>query len=238
MMRAFGALEARVLEPRAAVTRAVVLCHGFGAPGDNLVWIGDALRREAGLAASTAFVFPAGPLSLESVGLHGSRAWWRFDFLRMAQEGVTGALALLRREMPEGLAPARRQLLALVEQVCRQWSLAPGDVVLGGFSQGAMLATDVALRMEEPPRALAVFSGTLICEEEWTRRAPTRRGLRVLQTHGRRDPLLPFAGALALRDLLVGAGLSVDFHAFDGAHTVGEVGLREFRRLLLQAPRE
>ena len=76
VIRTFGALEARVLEPQASVTRAVVLCHGFGAPGDNLVWIGDQLWREAGLAASTAFVFPAGPLSLDSVGLRGSRAWW------------------------------------------------------------------------------------------------------------------------------------------------------------------
>jgi phospholipase/carboxylesterase len=236
MIRRLGSLEARVLEPLSAVRQAVVLCHGFGAPADNLVWMGEELRRDPALAASTAFVFPAAPLALDSVGLRGSRAWWLFDFLRMAQEGVAGALALLRREMPEGLGPARRQMLALLDQVCRQWSLSSDRLVLGGFSQGAMLATDVALRMEEPPRALCVFSGTLICEQEWSRRAPTRRGLRVLQTHGRRDPLLPFAGALALREVLAAAGLSVDFHPFDGAHTVGEVGLRELRRLLLALP--
>jgi len=188
--------------------------------------------RDPAVAASTLFVFPAAPLSLAAVGLHGSRAWWLFDFMRMAEAGAAGALDILRRSVPEGLARARRQVMALVDQVCRELALPRGRVVLGGFSQGAMLATDVALRLEEPPLALCLFSGTLICEEEWARRAPTRAGLRVVQTHGRRDPLLPFQGALALRDLLASSGLAVDFHAFEGAHTVGEVGLEALRALL------
>ena len=184
-----GGLEARVLEPHGRATRAVVLCHGFGAPGDNLVWMGDALMQDPAVSASTLFVFPSAPLSLDSVGLRGSRAWWLFDFLRLAEAGVAGALDVLRRDVPEGMAKARRQLIALLDQVERESGLPRGRVVLGGFSQGAMLATDTALRLEEPPQALCVFSGTLTCDQEWARRAPRRAGLRVVQTHGRRDPL-------------------------------------------------
>lgn len=231
-VRTMGGLEARVIEPQGQASRAVVLCHGFGAPGDNLVWMGHALMQDPAVNASTLFVFPSAPLSLDSVGLRGSRAWWLFDFLRMAEAGVAGALDVLRRDVPEGMAKARRQLIALLDQVERESGLPRGRVVLGGFSQGAILATDAALRLEEPPQALCVFSGTLTCEQEWARRAPRRAGLRVVQTHGRRDPLLPFQGALALRDLLAGAGLVVDFHAFDGAHTVGDVGLDALRNLL------
>ena len=92
--------------------------------------------------------------------------------------------------------------------------------MLGGFSQGAMLATDVALRLDEPPAGLVIFSGTLVNEAEWAARAPRRAGLGVLQSHGRQDPLLPFDNAVALRDLLAGAGLAVDFFAFDGGHAL------------------
>ncbi len=93
-------------------------------------------------------------------------------------------------------------------------------MILGGFSQGAMLATDVALRLEEAPAGLIIWSGTLISEPEWRKRAPARRGLGVFQSHGRQDPLLPFLRAVALRDLLIEAGLEVDFLAFDGEHTI------------------
>ena len=83
-----------------------------------------------------------------------------------------------------------------------------------------MVATDVTLRLEEAPAGLFIFSGTLICEPEWRKRAPARRGLEVLQSHGTQDPLLPFQRALALRDLLVEAGLNVDFLPFEGVHTI------------------
>ena len=65
-------------------------------------------------------------------------------------------------------------LMALVDELGRGTGLAPGRIVLGGFSQGAMVATDVALRLEEPPAALVVLSGTLLCQDEWRRRAVWR----------------------------------------------------------------
>ncbi len=226
-----GGLECRVLEPRETVRRAVVLCHGFGAPGDNLVPIGQEVAESHGLS-DTLFVFPVAPLPLDSMGPDGARAWWLFDFVRMAERGLSGALDTLRRDVPEGLGPARRKMTALLDQLTRERGLPLARVVLGGFSQGAMLATDVALRLDETPAALALFSGTLTCEEDWQRRAPRRVGLRVLMSHGRHDPLLPYAGAVALRDLLEGAGLQVDFRPFDGGHTVGPDALNAFARLV------
>lgn len=65
-----------------------------------------------------------------------------------------------------------------------------------------------------------MLSGTLLAASEWRRRACSRAGLHVYQSHGRRDPLLPFADAEALRELLREAGLKVDFHAFEGQHEI------------------
>lgn len=231
-MTTLGGLSCRVLEPRGPAERAVVLCHGFGAPGDNLVSIGRELAGEDDIGQGTLFVFPEAPLSLSGIGLGGARAWWLFDFLRLAERGLAGALEVLRREVPEGLGPARRKMTALLDQLSRTRGLPASRILLGGFSQGAMLATDVALHLDEPPAALCLFSATLLSEDDWTRRAPRRAGLRVLQTHGTRDPLLPYAGAVALRDLLQAAGLQVDFRPFDGPHTIGQEGMAALAALI------
>jgi phospholipase/carboxylesterase len=92
--------------------------------------------------------------------------------------------------------------------------------VLGGFSQGGMLATDVTLSLDEAPHSLQILSASLVSAPDWRAKAPRRRGLKVLQSHGRTDPILGYAGAEALRELLTQAGLSVQFEPFDGGHTI------------------
>jgi len=200
----------------------VVLCHGFGATGEDLVGLAPELVRLRPELEGARFLFPAAPLSLGFTGFGEGLAWWTIDFERLdalQRQGEPGLLKL-RQETPEGLPRARRMVRELVDVACRQANLPLSRVVLGGFSQGAMVTTDVALRLEEAPAGLCVLSGTLLSEPEWRRLAPARAGLGVFQSHGRYDPLLPFPLAEALRDLLAGAGLQVDFHAFDGQHTI------------------
>jgi len=105
-------------------------------------------------------------------------------------------------------------------------------LVLGGFSQGAMLATDVTLRLEEAPAGLCVLSGTLLCEKEWRLRAARRAQLPILQSHGRQDPILPFQGAVWLQEMFEGAGMTVEFHPFDGPHTIPESVLTATARFI------
>ncbi|HVE86260.1 MAG TPA: phospholipase [Myxococcales bacterium] len=200
----------------------VVLCHGFGAPGDDLVLLAPELCDLRPELERARFLFPEAPLSLGWSGMGDARAWWMIDLEGMDRARREGpeAMARIRAAVPDGLPRVRRMLRACLDEACLQVGLPLSAAVLGGFSQGAMLATDVALRLEEPPAGLCILSGTLICEPEWRRLAPARAGLPVLQTHGRLDDLLPFEGAEALRDLLAGAGLPVDFHAFDGAHGI------------------
>ena len=200
----------------------VVLCHGFGAPGEDLVGLAPELVRLRPELERARFVFPAAPLSLGFTGMGEGLAWWTIDFQKMEaahREGEAG-LRRLRTETPEGLPKARRLLREALDVACQQANLPLSRAVLGGFSQGAMVTTDVALRLEEAPAGLCLLSGTLLSEPEWRRLAPARAGLGVFQSHGTMDPLLPFSTAEALRDLLSGAGLKVDFHPFDDQHTI------------------
>jgi phospholipase/carboxylesterase len=108
----------------------------------------------------------------------------------------------------------------LLDALERDHGASRSQLVLGGFSQGAMLATDVTLRAERPPAALVILSGSLIARDEWLASMPARAGLPVLQSHGRADPVLAYDVAEELRDELVKAGLSVEFQAFNGGHGI------------------
>jgi phospholipase/carboxylesterase len=191
----------------------VVLCHGFGAPGDDLVPLAEVLPAPP----RTRFAFPEAPLALD--GAYGeSRAWWMIDLLRI-EMGMRGGRGVdLAGEVPAGLDAARAKLVAVVDELARRAPAA--RIVLGGFSQGAMLAADVAARTDMPLAGLVLLSATLIAEKEWTPLLPRRKGLKVFQSHGTADPLLAYAGAARLRDVLAGAGLDTRFVPFPGGHEI------------------
>lgn len=204
----------------------IVLMHGFGASGTDLVALADALDAPAG----TRWVFPAAPLELG--GPYGdARAWWMID-LESMQRVASGKPADRANEIPVGLAEARAAVLGVLDALARDHKRTDARTVLGGFSQGAMLTVDVALHAPAPLAGLAVLSGTLVAEAVWTPRAASLKGVTVLQTHGTRDPLLSFAGAERLRDFLLAAGAEVGFMPFPGGHEIPPPVLGAFNGLV------
>jgi phospholipase/carboxylesterase len=227
-----GELACRVLGPEQP-SFVVLLCHGYGAPGTDLVPMAHELMHlRPALVEQVRFLFPEAPLTLP--GFSGARAWWHIDVARYERALRTGDLRDMRAEIPEGLASARRKLMALLEVAQVETGLPLSRFLLGGFSQGAMLATDVTLRLEEAPAGLAALSGTLLCEEEWRPRAAKRAGLPVLQSHGRADPVLPYQAAEWLRELLTESGMEVNFIPFDGAHTIPGESMHALAELIEQ----
>src|SRR5579864_4393783 len=113
----------------------VVLLHGFmGSPEDLAPF-----ARSLGVRAE--FFFPQGHVDLRDRGLRG-RAWWPEDAdtkLRAA-----GPSADLSGWIPDGLSDARSWLEDILDEV--KGATDPRPLVLGGFSQGAMLACDLVLR--------------------------------------------------------------------------------------------
>jgi phospholipase/carboxylesterase len=190
----------------------VVLLHGFGAPGTDLV----PLWRELAVPREVRFVFPEAPLELS----FGGRAWWPIDMARLQDRFSQAGVESLIAEVPPGIDEARSSLLELLSVLESDFGALPEQTVIGGFSQGAMLATDTVLRTSRPFGGLAVLSGTLISHDEWLPLMAARRGLPVLQSHGRADPVLPFELAERLRAELVSAGIPVEFVAFNGGHGI------------------
>lgn len=195
----------------------VILCHGFGAPGTDLVPIGDELASQPDLS-ECVFVFPPAPIEMDP--LFDARAWWPIDIEKIQQLMMEGEARQLRKESPE-LLPERRKSLSNLIDLCRvDFKVEPGQVIIGGFSQGSMLATDVALHYGQPLGGVIVWSGSLINESIWKAAATEQAKLKFIMSHGRLDPVLPMKGAEDLRDMLMGAGHSVRFHEFNGQHAI------------------
>ncbi len=227
--RQFGSLRARVVGGTdgqgGGQGPVIVLLHGFGAPGTDLVSLHQVFR----VAEDVRWVFPEAPLDLASLGFGaGARAWWMIDMAALERAQMTGEVRDRSQDIPEGLAPARAAMIELLDALERE--LEPSKLVLGGFSQGAMVAMDVALHDERPLAGLLQLSGTLLAEPEWKPRMAARTGLPVLQSHGRQDPLLPFSIAERLQASMREAGMENTFVAFDCGHDIPRVTLEEMQR--------
>jgi phospholipase/carboxylesterase len=196
-------LNTRIVGPDAKHT--VILLHGFGAPGDDLVSLADYLKVPA------RFVFPEAPLELGGM-YDNARAWWMIDLARLQNLKATDRSA----EIPDGLSASRDKVSSLVDH----FATTSDRVVLGGFSQGAMLSLDVALHSAQKLAGVVMMSGTLIAEPEWSPLMQKLAGTRVFQSHGQYDQLLPFVVAEKLRDKLKTAGALVDWHQFLGGHEI------------------
>lgn len=206
---------------------AVILLHGFGAPGDDLVPLADAMDAPA----STRWIFPEGPLSL-NMGFGESRAWWMIDMARLEADRMAGRLRDLSNEVPKGLPQAREALETFLQQLPRTMAIDYTKTVIGGFSQGAVLTCDVVLRTAFPFAGLVQLSGSLMAKQDWRPSVGKRAGLPVFQSHGTQDPILPYVMAERLRDELTRSGLAVEWHSFRGGHQIPEPVLQRLSLFL------
>jgi phospholipase/carboxylesterase len=171
-------------EPRGAL----VLLHGRGADEHDLQPLGDVLDPERELTVVT----PRGPLSLPPGGAH----WY---------------------VVPRVGFPDRSTFLTTWERLAAWLDALPDALgvpwertVLGGFSQGAVMAYALGLGPDRPsPAGILALSGFIPTVEGWDVELDGREGLPVAIGHGTRDPVIPVAFGHAARDRLEEAGLRV-----------------------------
>lgn len=210
-----------VVIPDGTPKLCAVFNHGFGAPGDDLVPLAEELLRDQpALIESLALAFPQAPLSLTEYGIPGGRAWWMLDMEKLQRAIESGEFRNLRSESPPELPALRNRYQQFLSDLSEQFSLAPARMILGGFSQGSMLATDVALHADLPVGGLVVWSGTLLNEKVWRGQQSQLKSLPILQSHGHQDPILPYQAAEWLRDFFAEAGAENTFLDFTGGHTI------------------
>ncbi len=201
---------------------AVVICHGYGANDEDLAPLsGEWMRVLGELATQFRFVFPNAPHSLAELGMPGGRAWWPIDMLEMVEFMQTGKYDQLHDRQPTGIDQVREMLCQTVRQVKLSLMGDSTPLVLGGFSQGAMLALDASLRgWIDAPQVLIQFSSTVVCRPQWESAMSRLKNTYVFQSHGTLDPILPYSSALVLHQMFEAGGIENEFHSFVGPHTI------------------
>jgi phospholipase/carboxylesterase len=155
---------------KAAPKQLVVLCHGLGADGHDLI---DLAPTWSHALPDALFVSVDAPFEHES-GF--GRQWWSVGDRSppVVEAGVRHAAGFL-----DGFIDAELPRLGLGADA----------FALMGFSQGAMTALFTGLRRVVAPRAILAFSGALVAPEtlaaELANRAP------VLLVHGEADDVVP-----------------------------------------------
>lgn len=207
----------------------LILLHGYGAeprewlPFSHTILI-DAERRR--------FVFPQAPEeTVPPDAPLGKRAWWRLD-LASYRDSAGATLPDMRGARPTGLAKAAERIRLLIGDLHHREPFDDSRVMLGGFSQGGMVAAEVAFRTEQKLEALILLSPTFVDEQRWIEGMPRRKGLPVFISHGRRDDVLPFAASERLARAMRDAGMKVTWVPFDGIHETPAYVVTELNKFL------
>ena len=180
------------------------------------------------LGGDATWVFPNGPLKIP--GLEGGRAWLPLQDNFSDQYDATlnnSEWALYR---PPKIKETYQKVRIFLDELESQYD----EIILGGFSQGAILSTEMSLRAIHKPKALILLSGSLFSKKEWSEWAGTCRGLKFFQSHGEYDPILTFKQGRALFEFLMEYQLNGEFHKFSGQHEIPLEVLQSLRRFLSQ----
>lgn len=191
----------------------IVLMHGYGAPGTDLV----GLWRILDVPPEARFAFPEAPS--EMPGMFGARAWWMLDLERAERELAQGPRSYAN-EVPPGMEAATDQVVQMLAEMQDALDVPDERLVVGGFSQGSMAACNAVFTRDVTPAGLVVLSGTPVNLSAWKVGMGRRAGLRVLQSHGEQDPLLSFQAAEDLHDAMGEAGLRAQWVPFRGGHEI------------------
>ncbi|PNG25887.1 alpha/beta hydrolase [Methylocella silvestris] len=196
-----------------AANALVVLLHGVGANGDDLIDLAAYWRPDL---AKTAFVSLNAPFPCDF-------APDRLQWFSVADR--TPAVLL------QGARVAALSLDATLDALLAARGLTDDRLALVGFSQGAMMALHVGLRRKRQIAGIVAFSGALRGGE--TLRAEIGAKPPVLLVHGEMDEIVPFAAMAEARSALEREGVPVAVLARPRlGHAIDEAGLDAAGRFL------
>jgi phospholipase/carboxylesterase len=194
----------------------LVLMHGYGGRAEN--WL--QFEHHIKVPVAGRLVFLQGPLRGP---ISGSRGWWWLNL-----EGhipVGERLPDYSTANPDGIKVASFLVREYLEDI-------DGPIVLGGFSQGAMLSGDIAFQTDQDLAGLVLIGGTTVNEAGWVERFADRRGMPIFIAHGRRDGVLPFTIAERFATKLQAAGLDVTWVPYDDGHAIPLVVIQRLNAFL------
>jgi len=174
-----------------AASSLVVLLHGYGSNGEDLIGLVPYWRD---LLPGTAFVAPNAPEPCP--GAPGGYQWW-------------GLTSVDPRSRADGAARAAPVLDAFIDAELARAGLTEANLALVGFSQGTMMALHVGPRRRTQLAGVVGYSG-MLADEAALAAAETHPP--ILLVHGDEDPVIPVAAFLQAEAGLTANGFAVETH--------------------------
>lgn len=191
-----------------APKQLVIILHGYGADGENLIDLAPAL---ASLFPDAHFIAPNAPHRCEAGGM--GYQW--FSLMNRAPE-----------VMLAGVESATPYVNELLDEKLAALKLTEAQTAIIGFSQGTMTGLHVALTRAQPLAGMVGFSGAMMTQHI-TSKTPT------CLIHGQMDDVVPFASMGIAEAALKAAGVSVETHARPYLpHSIDNEGLSIAARFL------
>lgn len=193
------ALVSRVRPASGAPAGALMLLHGRGADEHDLFPLLDLLDPERRLLGMTA----RGPLRLPPGGAH----WY--------------AVREIGFPDPNTFLPTYELLSGWLDSIMAAHDVPHERLVLGGFSQGAVMCYALGLGAGRPrPAGIVGLSGFIPTVAGFEIDLSEPAGLPVAIGHGRADPVIGVEWGRDARDRLVTAGAEVTYEEHPGRHQV------------------
>jgi phospholipase/carboxylesterase len=215
-------LEALELQTGPNPTATIIVLHGLGADGNDFVPVARELDLRA--VGPVRFVFPHAPTMPVTInGGYVMRAWY----------DILGA-DLVRREDEAGLRNSVKLVDALVENE-KARGIPANRIVLMGFSQGCAMALMNGLRHSERLAGIIGLSGYLpLAATTAAERHAANADVPIFLAHGKVDPVVPLARAVASRDALVALGYAPEWHEYPMPHSVAPEEIEDINAWLLK----
>jgi phospholipase/carboxylesterase len=187
--------------------RLVILLHGLGADGNDLIGLAP---YWAPLLPTAEFVSPNAPFPCDM-------APYGYQWYSSQDRTPEAALAGVRAAAPI--------LDAFIDEALTERGLDDGDLALVGFSQGTVMSLYVGLRRNKPIAGIVGCSGRLLAPEWLSRELRSRP--RTLLIHGTDDPLIPYSALAEAKTALEDSGVPVETVTCVGiGHSIDEQGLQ------------